>query len=66
MDRLWTVQETARYMKMSPKYVYRLVEIGVLPHFKLGRRVRIEPKQVRSYLVRNERGLQVEPETNLG
>jgi excisionase family DNA binding protein len=54
--RLWTVKDAARFIKMSQKYVYRLIETGALPHFKLGRSVRLDPEHVESYLVQRQRG----------
>ena len=55
-DRLWTVRDMARYTKMSRKYIYRLIETGSLPHFKLGRSVRLDPDHVESYLSQRQRG----------
>jgi len=49
-EPLWTVDEAARFLRLSKKYIYRLVESGRLPHYKLGRRVRFSGGEVRSYL----------------
>lgn len=48
-ERLWTVQETAKYLHVSTSWVYRATERGEVPHLKLGGLLRYQPDQVRAY-----------------
>lgn len=48
-DRLWTVNETAKFLHVSPSWVYRAVERGEIPSFKLGGLVRFRPQTIREY-----------------
>ncbi len=49
-DTLWTVPDVAAYLRMSRKHVYRLVELGELPHIKIGRCVRFDPADIATWL----------------
>ncbi len=42
MDELMTAPELAEYLKISKSKAYYLIQKGVLPHFKLGRNVRVK------------------------
>lgn len=48
-ERLWTVNETARYLNMSKSWVYRHTENGDIPHAKMGGLIRYSPARVRQY-----------------
>lgn len=48
-DRLWTVTETAKFLHVSPSWVYRAVERGEIPSFKLGGLVRFRPQTIREF-----------------
>ncbi len=48
-DRLWTVSETAKFLRVSPSWVYRAVERAEIPAFKLGGLVRFRPQTIRDY-----------------
>jgi excisionase family DNA binding protein len=51
-EALWTVRETASYLRMSPSWVYKRVEEGAFPCVRLGAVVRFVPDQVRQYAAR--------------
>ena len=53
-NELWTVAETCRYLKITPRTLYRYIQTHRLPAFKLGKEWRF----VRSDLERwiRERG----------
>ncbi len=40
-DPILTIQEVARYLKMSKSKIYNLVSKKEIPHLKIGRNVRI-------------------------
>lgn len=48
-DRLWTVNETAKFLHVSPSWVYRAVERAEIPAFKLGGLVRFRPQTIREF-----------------
>ena len=48
-EPLWTVDDTARYLKMSKNWVYRRTESGEIPHGKFGRVIRYSPARIREY-----------------
>jgi excisionase family DNA binding protein len=54
-DRLWTVQEAARFLAVSESWVYTATRTGVLPAIRLGRVVRFDQAALRAW-VRGERG----------
>jgi len=49
-NRLWTVQEAARFLSVSESWVYTATRTGVLPAIRLGRAVRFNPANLRAYL----------------
>lgn len=53
---LWTVADAARFMRLSEKHVYRLVETDRMPHYKIGTRVRLARKHVERYLSDRRKG----------
>jgi excisionase family DNA binding protein len=48
-EPLWSVKETAQYLKMSTSWVYRHTESGEIPHAKLGGVIRYNPVRIREY-----------------
>ncbi len=49
IERLWTVSETARYLRVSTSWVYREVAAGKLPACRFGGNIRFEPDQIRAF-----------------
>lgn len=45
-----TVTDVAEIMNVSPRLIYQLVSIGDIPHFRVGKAVRFEPKSVSDWL----------------
>lgn len=41
LDKIMTVPDVAKYLKMSKSKVYYLVSRRKIPHFRIGRNVRI-------------------------
>jgi excisionase family DNA binding protein len=54
-DRLWTVQEAARFLAVSESWVYTATRTGILPAIRLGRVVRFDQAALRAW-VKGERG----------
>jgi excisionase family DNA binding protein len=52
-DELLTVQEVAVWLKVEPRYVYRLASSGTLVRVYVGRYVRIPAVSVRAYIKAN-------------
>lgn len=50
--RLVAIKEVAQAMTVSVKTVYRLIEDGELPSFRIGKVIRIRPQDVDAYLNR--------------
>jgi excisionase family DNA binding protein len=44
-----SVKEAARILGVAARTVYRLCESGELPHYRIGRRVTITPRQLKLY-----------------
>lgn len=55
-ETAWTVEDCARYLKVNADTVYDLVNLGAIPHFRIGKLKRFHPQQVRQW----------SGETNLG
>lgn len=49
-DRMMNIREVARFLNVSTKTVYRLLDRGELTAVKVGARWRIHPDAVREYL----------------
>jgi excisionase family DNA binding protein len=45
-----TVKDVADILKVSPRLIYQLVQIGEMPHFRVGKTVRFEPHALSSWL----------------
>jgi len=52
-EPLLTVKELAMWLRMSIFWVYKQVEKGSLPFHRVGKVLRFDPEEIRSYL--NER-----------
>jgi excisionase family DNA binding protein len=52
-DELLTVQQVAVWLKVEPRYVYRLASSGCLLRVYVGRYVRIPAASVRAYITAN-------------
>jgi len=50
MEEIMTIPEVARYLKLSKSKVYYLVQIGEIPHLKLGRNVRIRDTDLKKWM----------------
>ena len=50
MEEIMTIPEVARYLKLSKSKVYYLVQIGEIPHLKLGRNVRIRDVDLKKWM----------------
>jgi excisionase family DNA binding protein len=51
---LWDVNQVAEVMNVSKSWVYQRVEMGLIPHVRLGGLVRFEPEAIRKF-VRHDR-----------
>lgn len=49
-DRLWTFEEAAEFLAVSPRTVRRLVAQGELPSVHIGRAVRLLPSDVAAWV----------------
>lgn len=54
-DCLWTVDDVARYLRMSRSWVQKASSAGRLPTIRLGATVRFDPETIRAW-ARGERG----------
>jgi excisionase family DNA binding protein len=52
-ERLLRVEDIANYLNTSKSYAYRLVQSGVLRSIKIGRCVRIHPRDLQVYVEQN-------------
>ena len=48
--KLLTAKETAELLRVKPGWVYRMVRRGVLPGVRLGRQVRVDEDDLRTWL----------------
>jgi excisionase family DNA binding protein len=49
-DLVWTVQDVAKYLKLSRDWVYRHAQIGELPAKKVGSQLRFLSSEVKEWL----------------
>jgi len=49
-DELLTIPEAARFLKISKSKVYQMAKEGKLPHFKIGRNIRIRKEDLKEWL----------------
>lgn len=52
-DKLWTVEETAKFLGCSPKTVYGWAQSGHMPAYKLKRLVRFDSAEVKAWVEKN-------------
>jgi len=45
-----TVEEVATLFHVSERHIYKLVQDGILPHFKVGKAVRFDPDKIADWL----------------
>lgn len=45
-----TVEDVAALFHVSERHVYKLVQDGILPHFKVGKAVRFDPGKIADWL----------------
>ena len=57
MDSLMTVRELSEYLKLAPLTVYRMVDRGELPAYKLGKHLRFEKKEIERFLKERKGGV---------
>jgi excisionase family DNA binding protein len=50
MDEILTIPEVARYLKISKAKIYYLVQRREIPHFKIGRNVRVRESDLMKWL----------------
>lgn len=50
MERIYTVPEVAKYLKMSKSKVYALVKREKIPYLRIGRNVRIRESDLNEWL----------------
>jgi len=56
-DEFLTVEEIAEYLRVSKMTVYRMVEDGTLPSFRVGRSIRIPTDDFNKYMEAQQRGI---------
>ena len=49
-DPLLSVEEVATYLAVSPKTVRRLIAVGAIAVFRVGRSIRVPPKELQRFL----------------
>jgi excisionase family DNA binding protein len=49
-NKAMTVEDVAALLNVSPRHVYKLVQDGILPHFKVGSSVRFDPDKMADWL----------------
>ena len=54
LKALLSVDKVAKHLSCSVKTVRRLISRGDLPHVRVGKLIRIEPKDVQTYLFQNK------------
>ena len=52
-SNLWGVEEAARFLGFSASWVYHRAEAGLLPHIKLGGRLRFEQATLADFVRRS-------------
>lgn len=52
---LLNTKQAAKALSISPRYLQQLTSEGKLPHVKLGKRVLLDPADLRAWIARNKR-----------
>ena len=50
MNRALRASEVAKMLSTSKMTIYRLVERGTIPHFRIGSSIRFDPKEIADWL----------------
>ncbi len=50
LEPLLTTKQVADWLNMSPEWVYKATENGLLPFHRVGEAIRFDPNEIRSYL----------------
>lgn len=50
IESIWTVEQTADYLKMSTSWVYKQAECGALPCIRMGGSLRFASFQVKRFV----------------
>ena len=58
LDPILTVTEAAEYMKLSKSKVYQLIQMGKMPHLRIGRNVRIKQSEMVKWLEKQARPIE--------
>ena len=53
MSKLLKVDEVAEQLNISKSFAYSLMKTGQLPSVRLGRSVRVHPRDLKEYIERN-------------
>lgn len=53
-EKLWAIDQVAAYLGCTTRHVHNLLRAG-LPYLYLGRLLRFDPEEVRSYLLKHRR-----------
>jgi len=48
-NRLWTAVQVAEFFQVSPSYIYELIKARCIPHGKIGRFVRFDPGEIKTW-----------------
>lgn len=56
MEEVFTVEEVAKYLKVTPTTIYRMLEDGRLTGFKIGASWRIRESDITAYIERSQGG----------
>jgi excisionase family DNA binding protein len=51
---LMTVKQAAALLAVSPSFVYRAVEKGLIPHVRMGTGIRFTNTDLRTFVLRNK------------
>lgn len=54
-DAVWKVGDVAKFLKMSPSWVYARVEDNSIPHTRLGSSIRFDPDEVKTWFKAREK-----------
>lgn len=57
-DKLWTIEDVAKYLRLNRFTVYRLAEAGKLPGIKIARRWRFKSKDIEVWFERRKKARQ--------
>jgi excisionase family DNA binding protein len=53
-EKIFTIPEVAEYLKLSKSKVYRMVQMGMIPHIRIGRNVRIMESDLMKWLEKSQ------------